>query len=176
MTRLGTALTTHDFPLAELHALRLDGQLVAIDDAFMPIDQPDGPSQRAAALAQLCQHRLIAEQRTAAWIWGASESPPSRHELCASIGARTRPSEARRMVVREVVVGDEELRTLSGVAVTAPLRTAIDLARFQSSFDAELVARLLAIANLNVDDCVRELRRRRNLPRKKLALARFASL
>lgn len=176
MTRLATVLTALDLPLAELHALRLDGEVFAIDGAFAPIDQPEGPVERAAALAAYCQQRLIAEQRTAAWVWGASPLAPARHELCASIASRTRPSGRGRIVVREVKIDDDELVVLGGVRVTTPLRTIVDLARFQTEFDSALVGRLMAMRGLSAELCVREVHRRRNLPRKKLALARLATV
>ena len=176
MTRLATVLTPGDLPIAELHAMRLDGELFAIDDAFAPIDLPETSLQRAASLAGYCHEKLIAEQRTAAWIWGAANSAPPRLELCASIGARARPTAPGRMVVREVSITDDELVVLAGVRVTSPLRTVVDLARFQQPFDADLVHRLTAACGLTVEQCVDEVHGRRNLPRKKLALARLAAV
>lgn len=176
MSRLPPVLTIADLPLAELHAIRLDGQLVMVDDGFAPIDQPPSPAQRAAAIALYCHERLIAEQRSAAWVWGASADPPRRHELCASIGARARSSVPGRLAVREVVISDDELVHLGGIRVTSPVRTVMDLARFQEPFDAQLVRALLAVTHLSLQACEAELRARHNLPLKKRALARLATV
>ena len=176
MTRLPSLLTAHDLPFPELRALEIDGELVAIDEAFAPIDQPPNPAQRAAAVAMYCQQRLIAEQRTAAWIWGATVDPPARHELCASVGARARTAHPGRLQVREVVISPGEIATIGGVRVTTPLRTVMDLARFQLRFDPELVTALCAVTGLTVDTCITELRSRRNLPQKKLALERLEAI
>jgi hypothetical protein len=176
MTRLSPVLTTNDLPIAELRAMELDGQLVAVDEAFAPIDQPPSPTQRATSLAMYCHERLIAEQRTAAWIWGATLDPPLRHELCVSVGARARTTHAGRLRVREVVIADGEIARLGAVRVTTPLRTVMDLARFQDRFDAGLVFALCAVTNLTVVACIAELRSRRNLPQKKLALERLEAL
>ena len=174
--RLAPVLTARDLPVAELRAMELDGEVVALDDAFTPVDQPSSPTQRAAAVAMYCHQRLIAEQRTAAWIWGATLDAPRGHELCVSVGARARTALPGRLHVREVVIADSEIATLGAVRVTTPMRTVMDLARFQDPFDPELVAALLKAAHLTLAECIAELRGRRNLPQKKLALERLLSL
>ena len=176
MTRLSPVLTARDLPVAELRAMEIDGQLVAVDEGFAPIDLPPSPTQRAASVAMYCQQRLIAEQRTAAWIWGATLDPPVRHELCVSIGARARTTHPGRLQVREVVIAAGEVVTLGAVRVTTPLRTIMDLARFQNPFDPELVTSLLQVSNLAVGTCIAELRSRHNLPQKKLALRRLEEI
>jgi hypothetical protein len=176
VTSLPSVLTDRDLPSAELRAMQLDGELVAVDDAFAPIDQPPTATQRAASLALYSQQRLIAEQRTAAWVWGASLDPPRRHEFCVSIGARARASHPGRLQVREVIIAPNEIVTLGVVRVTSPLRTAIDLARFQDTFDGELVAALLGATGLRRDQCLAELDSRPHLPGKKIALQRLGAL
>jgi Fe-S-cluster formation regulator IscX/YfhJ len=177
MTRLPLTLTSADLSIAELCALRLDGELFAIDDAFSPVDAVDSASLRSSSIAYLCQQRLIAEQRSAAWIWGASDTPPARHELCASLGARSRPVSPKRSIVREVVIDDADVIDLGGVRVTNPMRTILDLARFSDDFDASvesLVSRLLALYRISVEQCLIELDGRRNLPNKRRAKERLS--
>jgi hypothetical protein len=174
MTRLSPVLSARDLPMAELHALRLDGQLTALDECFLPVDQPAGLAERARSLAQFCDGRLIVEQHSAAWVWGALPQPPARHELCASIGARSRSVHPRRLLVREVIIDEADWLEVAGVRVTTPLRTAVDLARFAVRFDLIVVEQLLAQAGLSVQDCIDELNARRNLPQKKIALARLS--
>ena len=176
MTRLPSVLTPTDLPFAELRAMQLDGLLVAVDDAFATIDAPPSPTQRAGSIAAYCQQRLIAEQHTAAWIWGAIPQPPRRHELCVSIGARARSSAPTLLAVREVVIASNEIVLLGSVRVTTPLRTIMDLARFQDEFEPDLITALLRVSGLTLDYCIAELQARPNLPRKKLALQRLTSL
>jgi hypothetical protein len=171
--RLTPVLTTLDLPLAELCALRLDGQLARLDEGFIAIDQPVGLAQRAASLRVYCDDRLIVEQHSAAWVWGAIADPPPRHELCASLGARSRSVHPLRLIVREVVIGVDDWVQLGAVKITTPLRTASDLARFSSHYNHALVERLLTPSGLSVDDVATDLRRRRNLPRKNIALQRL---
>lgn len=176
MARLAPVLFVGDLPLAELHAARLDGELVLLDEAFAPIDQVADPAARARSLFRAWPPRLIAEQRTAAWIWGALLDAPARHQLCTSVGARARPPSPLRSVVREVVIEADEVATLAGLRVTSPLRTIADLARFSPLFDepdALVVRGLLRLGALTLDDCRAALERRRNLPAKRLAWCRI---
>lgn len=176
MPRLSPVLSTADLPLAELHAARLDGELSALDACFTPIDLPGSALNRAAALAVQWPERLIAEQRTAAWIWGALWQPPARHELCSSLGARARPSEPLRVVAREVAISDDELAVIASLRVTTPTRTIADLARSPRPFgpdDAAVIRRLAVIGRVTLDDCRHALDRRRNLPNKIVAWQRI---
>jgi hypothetical protein len=173
--RLPPVLSTLDLPPAELRAAELDGELFAIDGCWSPIDEPDRRSQRALALAVQLPARVILEQRSAAWVWGLLEAPPREHDLCTAIGARVRTG-AGWPAAREVVIDDSETVVISGIRVTTPLRTVIDLARFGDSFDEQLVRRLLAFGGVSVSDCLDALGRRRNLPGKRLAVERLGAL
>jgi hypothetical protein len=176
MVRLAPVLHPGDLPLAELCAARLDGELVAVDESFVAIDTAVVASVRATAVARDWSPRLIAEQTTAAWIWGAASSPPARHQLCASLERRARPPTPARCVLREVVIDDDEILLAAGVPVTAPLRTLVDIARFSPRFDAaerDIVFNLAALARATLADCRGALDRRRNLPSKRLAWARI---
>jgi len=178
MPRLSPVLSAADLPLAELHAARLDGELTPLDACFTPMDIPPSPLHRAAALAVQWPERLIAEQRTAAWVWGALWQPPSRHELCSSLGARARPTEPLRVVAREVAISDDEVVTLSGLRVTTPARTIADLARFAREVDSAqlgVMRSLAAIGGVTLDDCRAALDRRRNLPNKIVAWQRIVA-
>lgn len=178
MTKLGTVLSRIDLPIAELSAARLDGELYAVDDGYSPIDVPNGPHERAASLTEYCQGRLMAEQRTAAWVWGALDHAPARHELCASLGARARPAFPIRTSVREVVIDSTEFVIVGGIQVTTPLRTVIDLARFSEEFgDVErgIVAALAAMSSITLELCRSDMDARTNLPNKRRALKRLAS-
>jgi hypothetical protein len=175
--RLQSVLSELDFPIPELCALVLDGEAWWVDGCITSVDETNGPSIRAAALARLIPPGLVAEQHSAAWIWGASTSPPVRHEVCASSTARKRPGFGSGLNVREVVILHTDIAVLAGVAVTTPMRTAIDLARFVEDWtdeESRVVAQLLALGECTVLDCARAINRRRNLPNKKLALERLA--
>jgi hypothetical protein len=175
--RLPTVLSSTDLPLPELHAARLDGELFRVDDAFAPVDEIERPLHRAQALRATLPDRLIAEQRSAAWVWGALDAPPAQHELCVLAGTRTRAAGVSWMHVREVVLDPGDLALVGGMQVTTALRTAVDLARFSTAFgEAEglIVRWLMRHHGFDVDDCRAELDRRRNLPNKRQAITRLS--
>ncbi|GAB3131344.1 type IV toxin-antitoxin system AbiEi family antitoxin [Marisediminicola antarctica] len=177
MTRLlPLVLSRFDLPEAELHAARLDGELFAIDECFGPIDLAPHASLRAASLAAILPARLIAEQRTAAWVLGALLDPPAQHQVCADAAARYRFAGAARFTVREVVLDSDDTAVLGGLRVTTPLRTAIDLTRFCAEFGAaeeEIVAGLARIGRFDLPAAIAGLERRRHLPGKVRAAQRL---
>lgn len=177
MTRLPPVLSRYDLPQAELLAAQLDGEVYRVDDCFSPIDEIDQCSHRALALLAIVPAKLIAEQRTAAWVLGALSHPPSRHQFCADIGSRVRPTGLIATTIREVVIDRADLTCCAGLELTTPLRTAIDIARFSPSFAGDELRMIRALMNLGrftVDDCRTVLDRRRNLPNKRRALVRLA--
>jgi hypothetical protein len=179
MTRLSPVLSSHDLPIAELYAARLDGEVFVLDACFTPIDEPDSSIQRARTIGVQWPGRMIAERLTAAWIWGALDSPPLKHELCVSLGARARASSRFRVTVREVVIDSDEVITLGGVRVTDTTRTLVDIARFAPKVDGELAAtltRLATIGGVTEKGCRDALERRKNLPNKTQAWERIVGL
>jgi hypothetical protein len=175
--RLPDVLSRSDLPEAELCAARLDGELYRIDECFSPIDEVESPITRANALSSITPARFIAEQRTAAWLYGALGFPPAVHQFCVAARARAKPPHGRRMTVREVEIDDPEIQAFGGIRVTTPLRTAVDLARFSRLFGTEerqIVTALLAIDGVGFDECRVAVNLRRNLPGKRLALRRIS--
>lgn len=178
LMRLPDVLSPIDLPLAELMAARLDGEFFALDESFLPIDQLDDRRHRALAIAPLAAGRLIAEQHTAAWIYGALLSPPSRHEFCTAPGGRlSGRGNRQRMRVREVVIDAIDVVAIGGVPVTAPARTVVDLVRFVPEFgagEAALIRDLMALTEVTAAECLEVMERKRNLPGKHRALARLS--
>jgi AbiEi antitoxin C-terminal domain len=181
--RLPSVLSESDLPAAELWAARLDGQLFRIGDCFAPVDEIEQPSHRAlavhavAATSKGSDGRLIAEQRSAAWIWGALDVAPIHQQLCVVSNSRGGRDLPRAVSVREVVISGREIAMVGGFRVTTPLRTIIDLARFSEDFeetDADTVSRLMETAGIGFERCEADITRRRNLPGKRRALQRLS--
>ncbi|MDQ4138353.1 MAG: hypothetical protein M3116_05840 [Actinomycetota bacterium] len=170
------ALTSADLPLAELFAARIDGDLFALNLSFFAIDEFDTPALRAASLHPHAPANLTAERDTAAWIWGARATPPPVHEFCSGIGSRGRSGGPLAMTVREVVIDGAEIRELSGLGVTDPGRTLLDLLRFATVFDPSVAARLARLAGADRAGCAEALESRRNLPFRRRALSRLAEV
>ncbi|MBC7590681.1 MAG: hypothetical protein H7226_06515 [Salinibacterium sp.] len=175
--RLHPVLSDLDLPQAELWAARLDGELFQIGECFTPIDEIEQPAHRASVVHAGMSGRMIAEQLSAAWIWGAMPAAPAHHQLCVAMDARVGHEVPRSVTVREVVIDLHEVALVGGLRVTTPLRTVIDLARFSSTFtdlERHTVASLMQRFELGLDDCVVELNIRRNLPGKRRALERLS--
>ena len=176
MSRLPAVLFHLDLPEAELHAAKLDGEVYRVDQCFSPIDEIEERQIRARSLVLSVPGRLIAEQQTAAWIYGALASPPRRHQFCADISARVRPAALVALTIREVVIDVGDLVEVAGLQVTTPLRTVVDLARNSVDFDDDelrMIIRLMRIGRIGVDECRIVLNRRRNLPNKRVAIGRI---
>jgi hypothetical protein len=126
--RYSPVLTRLDFPVAELSALRLDGEAFAIDEAVIAVDEPELSVNRAAALAGLFTPRMVAELDTALWVYGCLSRPPVVHTGAVRRDVRGRLLSTMRVSVRETVVPDEEIVLLAGIRITSKPRTAVDVA------------------------------------------------
>ena len=176
MPRLPRVLSSRDLPLAELQAAQLDGELCRVGELWCAIDEPDGFVVRATSLGLSWPKRYIAERRSAAWVWGALDMPPLAHDLCASLGARTRPQPGARVNMREVSIDSTEIVEIGGLLVTTPLRTMTDLARFAGMADGEalwLMRRLSVDFALAYKQCRSAIDAPRNLPNVRLARRRI---
>jgi hypothetical protein len=175
---LPSVLGETDLPRCELFAARLDGEVFRIDDCFSPIDEIEQCSHRARALLPLAAPRMIAERQSAAWVLGARARPPAIHQFCTAAQARTAPRAGSRTILREVVIAGGELFECDGLRVTTPLRTVIDLARSDDFGDPEreIVRVLLGLGALPVEDCIRAMAARRNLPGRRRAVRRLHDL
>ena len=178
MTRLPSVLGTGDLHLAELCAARIDGELVGLADGWCPVDEPDLPSLRAAAVAVEVGRTLIAERLTAAWVHGAVDAPPRPAQYCVPASERIAVRLDRPWVVREVSLRPCEVLELGGARCTSAVRTAFDLLRDADLDDSTVVAavaRLIAATagmgdrvHARLDDATR-------LPHKTVARRRLAA-
>lgn len=176
--RIATVLSPHDLPTAELQAGILDGELVRVGAAYCAIDTIIGSEHRARSIAVEVPSWSIAERLTAAWVYGVGYEQPGRLHLCVTSKENVRPHSTLRYAFREVVLGTQETCVLGGLRVTTPMRTALDIARTDDEFAETTrdVVRCLATVGrgFTLDDCVAEIRRRRNLPYKTVAITRLS--
>ncbi|MGW4930708.1 hypothetical protein ACWEOH_16310 [Agromyces sp. NPDC004153] len=146
MARLPSVLDTHDLPLAELCAARLDGELFTIDDGWAPLDEPDLPAFRAAVTALRAPRSLVIERMSAAWVHGAIVAPPPVAQFCVPLKARIAVIGDHRAQVREVRIDDDEIIRFGGVPCTTPVRTAFDLLRDPGLDDDDIVTAVASLA------------------------------
>ncbi|TFD33443.1 hypothetical protein [Cryobacterium cryoconiti] len=188
-SRLRSVLSSRDLPLAELCSARLDGELFSLGDFWCPVDEIDDAARRARAAGLLpSSPRAIAERMTAAWIYGLAPVP-RRHQFCVQVSARMKLVPSPRLQIRELSCPSDQLQSISGLRVTLPLRTAVDLARwphddaepadpagepFQAAVDrVPLIAALIRFAGHTTVEPARRLLEAPNLPFKAQALARL---
>ncbi|MDR6868564.1 hypothetical protein J2Y69_003183 [Microbacterium resistens] len=134
---------------AELCAARLDGDVVEIGDAYAPADRVETAHLRAAAIAgRRGPHSGLAFAGTsAAWIHGAGDAPPERHELQLTERRRVRLASPHRVLLHERRLPASDTVVLDDVRVACPVRTLVDLARWASRReDALRWALALAVA------------------------------
>lgn len=145
-TRLRSVLSGRDLPVAELSSARLDGELFTLGDFWCPVDELDAPATRAQAAALLVPPRAIAERLTAAWILGLAPEP-RRHHFCVDVGARVHLQPSARLTLREVTCPSTDTASITGLRVTRPLRTVVDLARWPDP-DVDVVPLIGALLSL----------------------------
>lgn len=168
-----------DFSLAELSAARLDGEVVAVDDGFTPVDRPETMLLRLQSLAPLLGDRVIVERQSAVWVYGLRPFPPLRHEGCVPVGARFRQPNTARLHIREVVIAEADIARHPTGAITSMLRTAVDLARTTPRFDPPSIEQLTALidrAGITLEQCLAYLETAYHLPHKIRAAERFAAI
>lgn len=159
--------------------MRLDGEVYALADGWCPVDEFEGPAQRAVGVLGERSPRLIAELGTAAWIWGVAPTLPRRIEFCVDLGSRARLLSSPLVRVRELVLDADDRVAFAGAAVTSPLRTAVELARVRDVLSKDEETAIVALSRLGgfgLTDCHALLDRRRNLPEKRRAAVRLGVL
>jgi len=138
--RLPAVLTRLDLPVAELSALRLDGEAFALDEAVIAVDEPELAVNRALALAGVLDERMTAELDTALWVWGCLADAPPVHTASIRRDARGRLLSTTRIALRETTVPDEHLVDFGGVRVASRARTAVDVALLEEVSSGRLAA------------------------------------
>ena len=177
MARLPAVLGTDDLPLAELCAARLDGELFPVGAGWCPIDEPDLPALRAAAVGPRRPTPMIIERRSAAWVHGALPRPPHVAEYCVPHESRVAAHQDPGCVVREVAIDGADIVEYGGIRCTTVERTVFDLVRDVASDEPATIATvraLLAVAPWARDPVHRRLASAHRLPHRAMALRRLA--
>jgi hypothetical protein len=167
------------FPLAELCAARLDGQLYRVGDLFATIDTADSSELRAEAFAAVSPSSVIADRGTSSWIHGARASPPTSLQVCVDHTRRGAAVGTIGLDVRQCALARGDIIRLGRARVTSPLRTAVDLLRAERRFNPVValeVSALLRVAGASAADCRDRIRRHLHSPGTRRALVRLGVL
>jgi len=127
-----------------------DGVLERVwGDLAVPADQPPTRTARAAALASHVPSRAVVGRMAAAWVH-TGLTPPTTLDLLVEPGRRRlAPDPARR--TRECPLPHEDIDTISGVRVTSVQRTGLDLTRWGSPMDPDVLAEIEGLLDLGFD-------------------------
>ncbi|WP_223690672.1 type IV toxin-antitoxin system AbiEi family antitoxin [Leifsonia poae] len=172
-------LTTETLPAAELCALRLDGALYRVADAFATLDTPDDAELRAAAFLLSAPRSAVADRGTASWIHGTRPEPPLPLQVCVTAPRRGSTAVALRLDIRQTALSAGDTVRLSGARVTAPARTAIDLLRTEPHFTDSLSSEIRALldrAGVGPESCRRKILRHARTPGTVRAIERLEAL
>lgn len=176
MAKLPSVLSTDDLPLAELCAARIDGELIIIDEAWAPVDEPDLPALRASALSLRAPRALVIERFSAAWVHGAVPAPPHLAQFCVPRTSRVAVISAPRLVIREVSIDETDIIEFARVRCTTVARTGFDLLREPGHADPR-PERVVAELCAGRPTLIAELRARlvdaTRMPHRALALERL---
>ncbi|WP_368499698.1 type IV toxin-antitoxin system AbiEi family antitoxin [Herbiconiux sp. A18JL235] len=164
-------------PEVELCAAHLDRTVVRVGGSFVPADVAVGAELRAGALLGEVPGGLVAERSTAAWVHGACPRQAGPPQLCVPAPGRASPARRGALRVRQVVLADHDVETISGLRLTTVRRTALDLLRQTEAFDrraAVTVSTLLLAGDISTAAARAELERSEHLPLRHRAIARLA--
>ncbi|MDP9073498.1 MAG: DUF559 domain-containing protein [Actinomycetota bacterium] len=121
---------------------------------------PRTPHQLLRAACVGAGSAAVASHRSAAWLWGLLDQAPTRHEVTLGKAFQPRRRGQGAVVHRMADLDLSRTVTLTGIPVTDPLRTLVDLGASVAS-DNLLAAVVAALAKrlVTVDGLVAELNR-----------------
>lgn len=145
-------------PEAVLSAARLNGELWALHDGYIPVDEPDRPEVRLEALSLCLHHRDLVTGRTAAWVYGWCTRAAVPLEI---VGDSRRTRDWRGSIrYRNLRIPQHDLRGFPGVSlmVTSRERSVCDIARDHPSAEDVMAAATLAQGSQEfIDACMERL-------------------
>lgn len=171
----------HHWPEAVRSAELLSGTVVRCGPGLRLASWPETPSVRITALSRWLDHRRIAADLTAAWVWGASAHPSPRPGApleFAVLGGKLGAVPEGDAVLHEYTLRPDEVLPIAGFAATAPARTALDLLRSEEFCDRRRLACRLLIARMpgGREALRREISTRRWQPDRRRMIARLDRL
>ncbi|MBL5975202.1 MAG: hypothetical protein D3X82_15970 [Candidatus Leucobacter sulfamidivorax] len=166
------------WPEAMRSAWRLSGALVPCGPGLRGLGWPETPRVRLTAIASWLRGGRIATHLTAAWVWGAARRPGDPLQVSLRPGHRRPTAADPGLRIYESRGAWAECRDFGGLAVTTPVRTALDLLHDPAGFGLrETVAcRLLLRAVEGGGAAVSRRIEQHRRPYGRLARARLAAL
>jgi hypothetical protein len=119
------------------------GTLVPCGPGLRPLGWPESPMVRRIALGVLMPNTFIASHMTAAWVWGAAAEPgaPLRSiQLPSKRSANYQPRSTETLHIAHSRISRRDISFMDDLAVTTPLRTALDILRDPHTFNEAQMA------------------------------------
>jgi hypothetical protein len=175
MRLLPDVFTVETFNIAELYACVRDGEMFAVDSAFVTCDLPVTPVTRLHVVCGDLDPRFVVAGLSAAWVHQVIHDAPARHCVALRDGLRLRLDPESHYDLTQMSFAPDDVWELGGRFVTTPLRTAIDFARFDADhYDLNRVlAELLSLARADMSAIRAVIERGRHLPFKQRAYKRL---
>lgn len=161
---------------AELSAACLDGDVVALGEAYVPADVVETAALRAATLAGMLGTALAATHLSAAWVHGGLDTAPSRHCVQRAVPWRLHHVIGRRFVYRDGCIDPDDLLRVGGATVTTVARTVADLARTPGPLHDAALAEWAAREPAVLDAALAWLAERPQLPSRRIARDAIAAV
>ncbi len=169
------------FSSEELQAMRIDGLVHRVcGQSYARADHHLDPASRAQS-AMLCvprslRSKVVLARQSAAWVYGCSALPATVILVTDHRRRTTALPPFSDALMHQVALGPCDVHLIGGVGVTAPLRTALDVAvHGHDAWTAPTLVRLATLPGLNCDLrlVVMALEAARRVPGKNRALARL---
>lgn len=129
--------TIGDWPLAVRSAEALRGTLVRCGPGLRLAAWPESSRVRAAALDPWFTEHRVAVKMSAAWVWGAAHHPGRPLRFGTLGGRRAGRTATAMLTLQQLRLAPSDVVYCDAYAVTAPLRTVVDLLRSPEPFELE---------------------------------------
>jgi hypothetical protein len=166
------------FSVAEVCAMRVDGESWPVGSADVVIDMPIDTHARIAVIASELPDGLVVMGVAAAWVWGCMPAIPDKRDVARADGLRLGTTLPQHFRIRDVFWTDGDIVTTNAGAVTSIPRTMLDIARYETRVSEREILRVLCDLNqllpCSREDALQRLHATAHLPYKSRALERLA--
>lgn len=132
---MGYLLSLQSFSIAELSALRLNGELSPAHEFW---EEPDDWQHRVQAVLHKELHPLVLTGMSAVWAFGLCPEP-AQHSASTITINRIRLPKNEALKIEQRNLSPADMWTFDRVGVTSPLRTITDLVRSQDLATVEIL-------------------------------------
>lgn len=143
---MGHSLSLESFSIAELGALRLNGELSPTYELW---EEPDGWQRRAKNVLNKELHPLVLTGMSAVWAFGLCPEP-AHHSASTITINRIRLPKNDALKIEQRNLSPADMWTFDRVGVTSPLRTVTDLLRSPDFADTDILKAVTSLL-MNLD-------------------------